>query len=99
MGDMEKVTWESNSGRLLFHSFETYLKTGIQTFPPSNISDIKKSWRIIKRITKTRARPRVAYISHSDTWIAFRAPRIHGEEYIMNTLNAMKCTLEEGTFL
>jgi hypothetical protein len=99
MGDMEKVKWESESGRFLFYSFETYLKTGVQLFHQSNISDLKKSWRIIKRITKTRARPRVAYISNSNTWIAFRAPRIHGEEYIMNTLSAMKCTLEDGTFL
>jgi hypothetical protein len=96
---MEKVKWEGRAGRLRFHHFNEYLNSGVQIFPDSRLVDLKKSWRIIKRIIKTRAKPRVAFLKEHNGWIAFRAPRIHGEEYITKTLNAMKCTLEEGIFL
>ncbi len=75
------------------------MSTGFQLFPDAHLVDLMKSWRIIKRITKTRAKPRLLYNQMYNGWIAYRNPRIHGEEYITKLLNAMNCTCEEVTFL
>jgi hypothetical protein len=98
MGDMEKMKWESHSGRLRFHHFDEYLKTGVQIFPDSYLVDLMKSWRITKRILKTRAKPRMVYIKEQNGWIVYRNPKIHGDEYIIRTLNAMKCMYGEDIF-
>lgn len=96
---MEKVKWEDIAGRIRYYHFTEYLKSGVQIIPESNLSDLKKSWRITKRIVKTRAKPRVMRLPQGGGWIVFRFPRIHGEEYITKTLDVMKCMLGEATFL
>jgi len=97
---MEKsIKWESGTGRLRYYSFSEYMKIGVQVFPDARLIDLKKSWRITKRVLKTRARPRVLFLKEQNGWIAFRHPRIHGDEYLTRTLDAMKCSYEEGTFL
>jgi hypothetical protein len=96
---MEKMKWESGAKRIRFHHFDEYISTGVQLFPDAYLVDLMKSWRIIKRITKTRAKPRMVYVQEHDGWIVYRNPRIHGEEYITKLLSAMKCTSEEGAFL
>lgn len=96
---MEKIKWESGAGRFRYYSFSEYMRVGVQLFPDAQLVDLKKSWRITKRILRTRARPRVAFLKEVNGWIAYRNPRIHGEEYITKTLDAMKCSFAEGTFL
>lgn len=96
---MEKIKWESGVGRLRYYSFAEYMKEGVQIFKDARPIDLKKSWRITKRILKTRARPRIVFLREHNGWIVFRRPRIHGEEYITRTLDAMKCSYEAATFL
>lgn len=96
---MEKIKWENSAGRLRYYSFSEYIKIGVQVFPDARLIDLKKSWRIAKRVIKTRARPRVAHFKEQNGWIVYRHPRIHGEEYITKTLDAMRFLYEEGTFL
>jgi len=96
---MEKMKWEGGTGRLKYYSFAEYMKNGVQVFKDARPIDLKKSWRITKRILKTRARPRMAFLREINGWIVFRHPRIHGEEYITKTLDALKFSYEEATFL
>jgi|688.fasta_scaffold24492_9 hypothetical protein len=97
----EHGRWEGRAGRLTFYQFDLFLQNGWQFYAGATLNDLRRSWRITKRILKTRARPRVqaTILNGKRGLIVYRLPRIHGEESLTETLNAMKCTSESGTYL
>lgn len=89
--------WTREVGRLRMHHFNEFRKSGIQVFPKARKSDLKKSWKLYKRILKTRSAPKVVAIKNRKGWIVFRLPRIGSEESLTKILDAMKSMLEGAT--
>ena len=93
--------WEIRPGNIVFYSFHEFLFHGAQVFPEVDLKHLRESWNITKRILKSRSNPRVKEIRQNGKsgHLVYRLPRIHGEESLMKTLNAMNFTSEEAEFL
>lgn len=88
-------------GRFRFYQFDKYFEEGIQFYPYATVKELSRSWRIISKILKTRARPKARCGVHEglEGIFVYRQPRIHGEESIIKLLNATRFTSEEVTYL
>lgn len=88
-------------GRFRFYQFDKYFEEGIQFFPYATVKELSRSWRIISKLLKTRARPKARFGIHEgmDGIFVYRQPRIHGEECLTTNLNATKFTSEVVTYL
>lgn len=88
-------------GRMRFYQFDAFFQFGIQFYPYASISELSKSWRITKKLLKTRSRPKATYGMQEgkEGVFVFRTPRIYGEEFLTKILNATRFTSGEQTFL
>lgn len=88
-------------GRFRFYQFDRYFEDGIQFYPYATVKELSRSWRIISKLLKTRARPKARYGNHEgmEGIFVYRQPRIHGEECLIELLNATRFTSEEVMFL
>ena len=88
-------------GRMRFYQFSEFLENGIQFYPYATIPELSKSWRITRKLLKTRSRPKalMGMKNGQEGIYVFRTPRIYGEEYLTKILNATKFTFGEPTFL
>jgi hypothetical protein len=93
--------WEIRPGNIVFYKFHEFLFHGAQVFFEVDIKHLRESWKITKRILKSRSNPRVKEIHQNGRGghLVCRRPRIHGEESLMKTLIAMNFTSEEAEFL
>ena len=92
---------EHRVGRFRFYQFDDFFSHGIQFYPYAHLHELKRSWRITKKLLKTRSRPRAREGqsgSQSGIYI-YRQPRIVGEESLMKRLNATKFMSEKVMFL
>jgi hypothetical protein len=88
-------------GRFRFFGFSQYLSEGIQFYPYATINELKHSWKITKRLLKTRAAPmarRGTERGVSGVYV-YRNARILGEESLMRRLAVTKFTSKEVTSL
>ena len=92
---------EHRVGRFRFYQFDEYFSNGIQFYPYAHLHELKRSWRITKKLLKTRSRPRARTgLSGTQKGIfIYRLPRIVGEESLMKRLDATKFTSEKVMFL
>lgn len=88
-------------GRFRFYQFDGYFQDGIQFFPYATVKELSRSWKIVSKLLKTRARPKARCGTHEgmEGIFVYRQPRIRGEESLINLLNATKFTSEEVTYL
>jgi hypothetical protein len=88
-------------GRLRFHQFNEFLNEGMQFYPYATLFELKRSWKITKRLLSTRAAPRVqpGSLNGIEGIFVYRRARIVGEESLMKRLNATKFTSEKVMFL
>lgn len=84
-----------------FYQFSEFLELGIQWYEYATIPELSRSWQITKKILKTRSRPKALHgIKNGKEGIfVFRQPRIYGEEFLTETLNATKFTSGTPTYL
>ena len=85
-----------------FYQFSEFLEKGIQFYPYASVSELSKSWRITRKLLKTRSRPKAqAGMNENgkEGIYVFRQPRIYGEECLTKTLNATRFTSGEQTYL
>lgn len=88
-------------GRMRFYQFKEFFEVGMQFYPYASVSELSKSWRITRKLLKTRSRPKalMGMMDGKEGIYVFRTPRIYGEEYLTKILNATKFTFGEPTFL
>lgn len=88
-------------GRMRFYQFREFLELGIQFYPYATIPELSRSWRVTRKLLKTRSRPKalMGMRDGKEGIYVFRTPRIYGEEYLMKTLDATKFTFGTPTFL
>lgn len=88
-------------GRMRFYQFDKFFETGIQFYPYATIAELSRSWRITKKLLKTRSRPkaRMGMMNGVEGTYVYRQPRIYGEECLTKILGATKFTSDTQTFL
>jgi hypothetical protein len=88
-------------GRFRFYGFSLYLSEGIQFYPHATINELKHSWKITKRLLKTRAAPMARRGTEQGVSgiFVYRNARILGEESLTRRLAATKFTSKEVIFL
>ena len=88
-------------GRIRFYQFSEFLQFGIQFYPYASIQELSRSWRITKKLLKTRSRPKAlpGVQEGREGVFVFRTPRIYGEEFLTKILGATKFTSEGPTYL
>lgn len=84
-----------------FYQFSEFLENGIQFYPYATIPELSRSWRITRKLLKTRSRPkaRIGMKGNTEGVFVYRQPRICGEECLMKTLDATRFTSDIQTFL
>lgn len=84
-----------------FYQFDAFLQFGIQFFPYASIHELSRSWRITRKLLKTRSRPKATQGMQNgmEGIFVYRMPRIYGEEFLTKILGATKFTSGEQTFL
>lgn len=98
-------TWlyynEHRVGRFRFYQFDEFFSQGIQFYPYAHLHELKRSWRITKKLLKTRSKPRAREgVEENQMGIyIYRLPRIVGEESLMRRLNATKFMSEKVMYL
>jgi len=88
-------------GRMRFYQFDSFFRFGIQFYPYASIQELSKSWRITRKLLKTRSRPKAlrGMQNEKEGVFVFRTPRIYGEEFLTKILGATKFTSESPTYL
>lgn len=84
-----------------FYQFFEFFEAGIQFYQYATIPELSKSWRLTKKLLKTRSRPkaRMGMKNGAEGVYVYRQPRIYGEECLTKTLNATRFTSDIQTFL
>jgi hypothetical protein len=92
---------EHRVGRFRFYQFDEYFSKGIQFYPYAHLHELKRSWKITKKLLKTRSKPRVreGMEEGMNGIFIYRLPRIVGEEYLMKRLNATRFMSEKVMYL
>jgi hypothetical protein len=92
---------EHRVGRFRFYQFDEFFSQGIQFYPFAHLHELKRSWRITKKLLKTRSKPkaRMGMEGERQGIFIYRLPRIVGEEFLTKRLNATKFTSEKVTYL
>jgi hypothetical protein len=88
---------QNRVGRFKFYQFDEFLNNGIQFFPYATINELKRSWRITKKLLKTRSKPkaRPGMLGSREGIFIYRNARIVGEESLMRQLNATRFMSEK----
>ena len=100
-GKLNAVIWlsynQNRVGRFKFYQFDDYLNNGIQFFPYATLNELKRSWRITKKLLKTRSEPkaRLGMLGSKEGIFIYRNARIVGEESLMKQLSATRFMSEK----
>lgn len=88
-------------GRMRFYQFSEFFEMGIQFYPYATINELSRSWRVTKKLLKTRSKPKARMGTRNgvEGVYVYRQPRIYGEESLIKTLDATKFTSDTQTFL
>lgn len=92
---------EYKKGRLRFYGIDHYLIHGWQFYPDEYTATVVKSWRIMRKIMRIRARVmvRTASMNGCQGVILYRRSKMFGDASLINALAATKFMSETVTTL
>lgn len=83
---------ESKSGRLPFYGIENYLKYGWQFYPDAHTNVVVRSWKILRKFKRIRARisVRTAEMNGKKGVMIYRRLKRFGDESLIHALDVTK---------
>jgi hypothetical protein len=83
---------EGRSGRQQFYGIEHYLVYGWQFYPSAYLSVVARSWKILRKFKRIRAKVRVALVLMNGVRgvLIYRASKRFGDESLISALAATK---------